>query len=82
MIWKKDGEEYKLGIEGTKRTEGGKGLNMTIDIDMIPISNFITRLSETCEFSDISIKELQMEKIITHIYREDTKWLLLCFWKH
>jgi len=72
---KKDGEEYKLGIEGTKITEGGKGLNMTIevDIDMIPISNFITRLSETCEFSDISIKELQMEKIITHIYREDTK---------
>ena len=72
---KKDGEEYKLGIKGTKIISGGKGLNMTleVDIDIMPISNFITRLSEICEFSDISIKELPMEKIITHIYREDTK---------
>lgn len=48
-------------------------MTIEVDIDMMPISNFITRLSETCEFSDISIKELQMEKIITHIYREDMK---------
>jgi ABC-2 type transport system ATP-binding protein len=71
---KKNGEEYLLGIEGTKIIEGGKDLTMKIevDIDTIPISQFISRLCELCEFSDISIKELPMEKIITNIYRNDT----------
>lgn len=68
---KKDGEEYKLGIEGTKVTEAENGLSMTIevDLDIIPISEFITKLSSIYEFSDISIRELPMEKIITNIYR-------------
>ena len=68
---KKDGEEYKLGIEGTKVTEAENGLSMTIevDLDIIPISEFITKLSSVYEFSDISIRELPMEKIITNIYR-------------
>lgn len=70
---KKDGDEYKLGVEGTKITEGVSGLNMTIevDIDIMPISNFISSLSGICEFSDISIKELPMEKIITNIYKKN-----------
>jgi ABC-2 type transport system ATP-binding protein len=70
---KKNGEEYLLGIEGTRIIEGGKDLTMKIevDIDTIPISQFISSLSELCEFSDISIKELPMEKIITNIYKSD-----------
>lgn len=70
---KRDGEEYKLGIEGTKVTEVENGLSMTIevDLDIIPINNFITKLSQIYEFSDISIRELPMEKIITNIYRHE-----------
>lgn len=73
--FKKDGDEYKLDIPGSKIIEGGKDLTMTIEVDIeyIPINQFITRLSAVCEFSDISIKELPMDKIITNIYREDIK---------
>jgi ABC-2 type transport system ATP-binding protein len=70
---KKREDEYILGIEGTKILEGGSHLTMTIevDIDEIPISSFISRLCELCEFSDISIKELPMDKIITNIYKNN-----------
>lgn len=65
-------EKVKLDIPGIKVAEGGNGVNLNIevDVDIIPISNFITRLSEVCEFSDISIKALPMEQIITNIYKE------------
>jgi ABC-2 type transport system ATP-binding protein len=68
------GNDFDFGINGTKITDGGDGLTLTIevDIDIIPISQFITKLSEKCEFSDISIKELPMDKIITHIYKNDS----------
>lgn len=65
--------EFILGIEGATITDGRDGLNITIevDIDLIPINQFITRLSEKFQFSDISIKELPMDRIITNIYNYD-----------
>jgi ABC-2 type transport system ATP-binding protein len=70
---KKEGNEYKLGIEGTIVTRVGENLTMEIevDLDIIPIGKFIASLYDICEFSDISIKELPMDKIITHMYRNN-----------
>lgn len=64
--------DLKMDIAGTRIIQSGNDLTMTIevDVDIIPINQFITRLASICEFSDISIRELPMEKIITNIYRE------------
>lgn len=34
--------------------EVAKAVALEVDIDIIPINQFITRLSEMCEFTDIS----------------------------
>ena len=44
-------------------------LLMEVDMNIISISDFILRLLEKCTFSDISIKEISMEEIITNIYK-------------
>lgn len=60
-----------LDIEGTSIVERESELNITVsvDLDIISITDFISKLSEKCEFTDISIKEMPMETIITHIYQ-------------
>ncbi|MCL2721414.1 MAG: ATP-binding cassette domain-containing protein, partial [Treponema sp.] len=47
-------------------------LEVTLEVDTskIAIGDFIENLSRRCSFSDISVKELPMEQIITQIYRE------------
>lgn len=45
---------------------------LEVDIEILPIRNFMALLVEECSFSDISIKELPMEEVITRIY-EKTK---------
>jgi len=45
-------------------------LTLEVDTSKVAISNFIESLSRRFSFSDISIKELPMEKIITQIYSE------------
>ncbi|MDR1700369.1 MAG: ATP-binding cassette domain-containing protein [Lachnoclostridium sp.] len=45
-------------------------LTMEVDTSKIAISDFIEEFSKKVGFSDISIKELPMEEIITHIYKE------------
>lgn len=64
--------DLKMDIAGTRIIQTGNDLTMTIevDVDIIPINQFITSLASICEFSDISIRELPMEKIITNIYRD------------
>lgn len=60
-----------LDIEGAVIVERVSDLNITISVDLgvIAINDFISRLSERCSFTDISIKEMPMETIITHIYQ-------------
>lgn len=41
---------------------------LEVDLDNSSMNDFINKLSKTCTFSDISIKELPMDKIITKIY--------------
>lgn len=41
---------------------------LEVDLDHNSMNDFINKLSQTCTFSDISIKELPMDKIITKIY--------------
>lgn len=62
--------EYLKNIEGTKVTsdQDGQQLMIEVDTDIIPMNKFISLVSDKFEFSDISIKELPMERIITHIY--------------
>jgi len=45
-------------------------LTLEVDTSKIAISDFIENLSRKFSFSDIAIKELPMEQIITQIYRE------------
>ncbi len=60
-----------LDMEGARIEERESELNITVsvDLDIISINDFMSRLSETCSFTDISIKEMPMETIITHIYQ-------------
>ena len=46
-------------------------ITLEVDTSKTPINNFIENLSRKCSFSDISVKELPMENIITHIYKEE-----------
>ena len=45
-------------------------ITLEVDTSKTAIGNFIESLSRKCNFLDISIKELPMEKIITQIYKE------------
>ncbi|MBB2184677.1 ATP-binding cassette domain-containing protein [Lachnospiraceae bacterium MD1] len=58
-------------IEGSSLLDKESELNITVsvDLDQISITDFMARLSDKCAFSDISIKEMPMETIITHIYQ-------------
>ncbi len=60
-----------LDTRGAEIVERESELNITVSVDLevITITDFIAELSEKCSFSDISIKEMPMETIITHIYQ-------------
>lgn len=60
-----------LDIKGVNIINEESPLNVTVsvDLDIISINDFMARLSEKCSFTDISIKEMPMETIITHIYQ-------------
>lgn len=49
--------------------ESERNITICVDLGQIGITEFITRLSAKCEFMDISIKEMPMDTIITHIYQ-------------
>lgn len=68
-----------LDIQGAEIVARESELNITVgvDLDVISIKDFIYQLSERCEFSDISIKEMPMETIITHIYQNKKENSLL-----
>ena len=59
-------------ITGITAMERRSELEFTLelDVDQIPIGTFIQKLTEKCEITDISIKSLPMETIITQIYSE------------
>ncbi len=61
-------------LEGVQVHEKHSDLEYTLEVNLEKnsINTIIRRLSEMCEFSDISIKELPMEKIITAIYESKT----------
>ncbi|MBH1941032.1 ATP-binding cassette domain-containing protein [Mobilitalea sibirica] len=61
----------QLDMEGVSILERKNELSITVsvDLDIIAINDFISRLSALCDFTDISIKEMPMETIITHIYQ-------------
>jgi ABC-2 type transport system ATP-binding protein len=61
----------ELDIEGADIIEKESELNITVSVDLerITITEFIEKLSKRCDFTDISIKEMPMETIITHIYQ-------------
>lgn len=60
-----------FNIEGVKVLEKRSDLEYTLEVDLktSSINTIIRQLAEMCEFSDIGIKELPMEKIITQIYQ-------------
>lgn len=60
-----------LDIPGAEIEGRDSELNITVSVDLeiISITDFMAKLSEKCEFTDISIKEMPMETIITHIYQ-------------
>lgn len=60
-----------LDIEGVSILEQTSELNITVSVDLevISITDFMAKLSKICDFTDISIKEMPMETIITHIYQ-------------
>lgn len=64
-----------LNIHGASILEKESDLNITVsvDLDQISINEFMTKLSQQCTFTDISIKEMPMETIITHIYQSQIK---------
>lgn len=61
--------------EGTRLVSQKSDLEITLEVDIAetPIDNFIEKLSQSFKFSDISVKELPMDEIITHIYTEDAE---------
>lgn len=61
----------ELDIKGASIIEQESELNITVSVDLevVSITDFMSQLSEKCSFSDISIKEMPMDTIITHIYQ-------------
>lgn len=68
-------EAGALDIPGTSilERESSMKLTLSVDLDRISINEFMAELSRRCTFSDISIKEMPMETIITHIYQYKDK---------
>jgi len=48
-------------------------ITLEVDTSKVAINEFIELISRRLNFSDISVKELPMEKIITQIYGANTK---------
>jgi ABC-2 type transport system ATP-binding protein len=46
-------------------------LTLEVDTSKVAISTFIETISQKLSFSDIAVKELPMEEIITHIYNKE-----------
>lgn len=69
--FKEQNREDGIQTDGIKMLDANDTtLTIEVDVDKMPISNFISELSNKYPFTDISIKELPMEKIIRHIYTE------------
>ena len=68
LVLTKPMAEIKLG--GIKVIEKNSDFEYTLEVSLenSSINTVVKQLAEMCEFSDISIKELPMEKIITEIY--------------
>ncbi len=64
-------EVNALDIPGTSilEKESSMKLTLSVDLNQISINDFMAELSRRCAFTDISIKEMPMETIITHIYK-------------
>ncbi|MCL2443413.1 MAG: ATP-binding cassette domain-containing protein [Treponema sp.] len=62
-------------LENTNILEQKSPLEISLEVDTskIAIGDFIENLSRRTSFSDIAIKELPMEEIITQIYKETNK---------
>ncbi|HEY8500236.1 MAG TPA: ATP-binding cassette domain-containing protein [Clostridia bacterium] len=60
-------------LDSVKVIERNSDLEYTMEVNLEnnSINAVIRQLTEMCEFSDISIKELPMEKIITEIYESE-----------
>ncbi len=60
----------EMQIDNAQIVEKKSDYEYTLEVDLgnSSINDFIRYLTDLCEFSDISIKELPMEKIITQIY--------------
>lgn len=65
----------ELYIDGAAIIERESPLNITVsvDLDVISITEFMEKLAKRCTFTDISIREMPMETIITHIYQSREK---------
>jgi ABC-2 type transport system ATP-binding protein len=66
-----DADNLKISDE-IKVIEQKSPLELTLEVDTskVAISDFIETISHSLNFSDIAVKELPMEKIITQIYTE------------
>jgi ABC-2 type transport system ATP-binding protein len=73
LVLSKPVAEFELN--GIKVIEKNSDYEYTLEVSLEnnSINSVIKQLSEMCEFSDISIKELPMEKIITEIYENGLK---------
>lgn len=60
-----------LSMEGIRllSSEDKHKIKVEVDVDQLPMNQFIRHLSDAGEFRDISIQELPMEDIITTIYQ-------------
>ena len=65
-------DQYLQKLDGIKVIYDNDKLMLTIEVDteLLPMNRFISLVSDQYEFSDISVKELSMERIITHIYKD------------
>lgn len=63
-------EQYDIEQEGIQMIDDSNPLKpiLEVDVDIHPVKNFMAQLSDYCEFTDISIKELPMDQIIANIY--------------
>lgn len=68
-----ENDSTTINIPGVKLldSDNTSSIKMEVDLDMTPITKFMSELSNVYAFTDISIKELPMEKIIRHIYKEN-----------
>jgi ABC-2 type transport system ATP-binding protein len=62
-------------VDGTRVIEQRSPLELTLEVDTskIAIGDFIETISRDLSISDIAVKELPMEEIITQIYKEEKK---------